>query len=191
MAEYLDVAQPIIEIDSLTKEFKATAYFEDYLYRIIQGLGGEGAPSTGDSISTTVSADKIPYLFGLVYTLGKKVSQLEAGASNSVMAAAIKLLESRTANFITTVKTQDSTAKNKDFFEARNSITVKLPANARRSDEVIVANGDGSKITIDGNGNNIKYTTTDTSVIMRSQGTSLHFHFFIDNVSGDSYWRVV
>ena len=81
------------------------------------------------------------------------------------------------------------TAKNKEYIEGRGGITIKFPANAKRDNEVIFANGDGSSITFDGNGNTIKYTSTDKKFITRRKGSSFHFHFFVDNVVGDSYWR--
>lgn len=54
MAENLDSDQPIGEVDPDTQEIKATPYFEDYLFQIIEALGGEG--STDAENATQLSA---------------------------------------------------------------------------------------------------------------------------------------
>jgi hypothetical protein len=131
----------------------------------------------------------VPYLQGLILSLRKKVSHLESAFSTHIVEAAVKQLQIDTARFNTKIKTSTYTAKNKDYIEGRGNITLKFPANALNGDEVIFANG-GGIITIDGNGNNIKYTSTDTVLIMRERGTSFHFHFFEDNNLNERYWRV-
>ena len=161
MASYLDLALPIIEKDPDTGELKATPYFEDYLYQLVKATGGEGAGG---------------------------ITDLESSFSTHIVEAAVKQLQLDTARFKTLIKSVDYTAKNKDYVEGRGTITLKFPANAVRGDEVIFANG-GGVITFNGNGNNIKYTTTDTTMISRQQGTSFHFHFFEDNVLNERYWR--
>jgi len=191
MAEYLDLAQPIIEIDNETKEFKATPYFEDYLFQIIQAIGGEGSTTINEIISSSLQSDKVPYLFGLVHTLSKKVSDLEAQLGTHVLEATVKQLLINTAAFSSSIKITDYTAKNKDWVEGRSNARIKLPENAVRDDEVMIANGDGSTITVDGNGTDIKYTSTDRTFIMRNKGSSYHFHLFVDNPNNTKYWRVV
>jgi hypothetical protein len=96
-------------------------------------------------------------------------------------------LSSRAALFNTVSITNNYTAKNKDFIEANNGITVKLPANPVINSEIIIANGDGSLITIDGNGTNIKYISVSQTMITSNMGSSWHFHLF-DNGT-DKYWR--
>lgn len=189
MAEYLDIALPIIEKDPETGELKATPYFEDYLYRIVQATGGEGSGTVTEVNSAGLQSDKVPYLTGLVLALRKRVSHLESAFSTHIVEAAIKQLQIDTAQFDTKIERTNYTAKNKDYREGRNGITFKLPANAVRGNQCMFANGDGSTITVDGNGNMIKYTSTDTTLIMRQQGTSFHFHFFEDNVLNERYWR--
>ena len=49
MAENLDIDQPIVLIDPGTKEFKATPYFEDLLFGIVESIGGEGESEPTDS----------------------------------------------------------------------------------------------------------------------------------------------
>ena len=189
MAEYLDKAIPIIEKDSETGELKATPYFEDYLYQVIKGQGGEGSDLISELNAAALQADKIPYLTGLILSLRKKVSHLESAFSTHIVEAAVKQLQIDTAQFNTLVKQNDYTAKNKDYVEGRSNAYLKFPENAKRGDEVMFANGDGSRIILDGNSNNIKYTSIDTIFIIDKMGSSFHFHFFEDNVLNERYWR--
>jgi len=189
MAEYLDIALPIVEKDPDTGEFKATPYFEDYLYQIVRATGGEGSETITEVNSSALQADKVPYLTGLVLSLIKKIGHLEIVFSTHIVEAAVKQLQIDTAQFNTLIKRVNYTAKNKDYVEGRGNITLKFPANAVRGDEVIFANGNGGTITLDGNGNNIKYTSTDTTLIINRMGSSFHFHFFEDNVLNERYWR--
>jgi hypothetical protein len=131
----------------------------------------------------------VPYLTALVLSLRKKISHLEVAISTHIIEAAVRQLQIDTAQFTTLIKISAYTAKNRDYVEGRGNITLKFPENPRRGDEVIFANGNGGTITLDGNGNYIKYTATDTKLIMRQQGTSLHFHYFEDNVLNERYWR--
>ncbi len=188
MADYLDIALPIIEKDPDTGEFKATPYFEDYLYQLVKATGGEGSETTTEVMIAGLQADKVPYLSGLVLSLRKKIAHLESAFSTHIVEAAVRQLQLDTAKFNTKIKTSNYTAKNKDYVEGRGNVTLKFPENAVNGDEVIFANG-GGIITIDGNGNNIKYTSTDTTMVSRNEGTSFHFHFFEDNVLNERYWR--
>ena len=188
MASYLDLALPIVEKDPDTGEWKATPYFEDYLYELVKATGGEGAETITEVMTAGLQSDKVPYLMGLVLSLRKKIAHLESAFSTHIVEAAVKQLQIDTARFNTKIKTDTYTAKNKDYIEGRGKVTFKFPENAVKGDEVIFANG-GGIITLDGNGNNIKYTSTDTKFIIRQKGTSIHFHFFEDNELNERYWR--
>lgn len=166
-AENLDTDQAIVEKDPHTGALKATAYFEDYLYKIVATLGGEGSTIIQDLVNTTIEADKVEYMFAL-----------------------IKQLIADTSKFNSVIKTADYTAANKDWVEARNKITILFPENPVKDDEIMVSNGDGSAITVDGNGELFKYTSTDTVFITRNMGSSYHFQYFEDNNLNERYWRV-
>ena len=216
MSEYLDLSLPIVEKDPDTGEYKATPYFEDYLHSLVVSTGGEGSTTVNEVLASSLNSDKVPFLTGLILSIKSKVSSLEAGMlqvdkvasltglvlslrkkighleaalSTHIVEAAVKQLQIDTARFNTKIKAVNYTAKNKDYIEGRGNITLKFPSSAVSGDEVIFSNGNGSTITIDGNGNNIKYTSTDTTLVMRNEGTSLHFHFFEDNVLNERYWR--
>ena len=209
MADNLDIDQPIAEVDPVTKEIKATPYFETYLYNIVSTIGGEGSQVISELVATTIDGGKTEYIFGLVKSIKRQLEDIDLSETNylsglvrslkkqveeishadiHILEAAVKQIQIDTARFISKIKTSNYTAINKDWVEARNGITVELPANPVRDDEIMISNGDGTTITIDGNGNNIKYTSTDTSIIIYKQGSSLHFHYFID--AAEEYWRV-
>jgi len=213
MADYLDADLAIAEIDPVTKEIKATPYFEDYLYKVIFTIGGEGSTIINELVNTVIAADKLDYLFALVKslknqvseisntidspildakvkTMQTKLSELEGHFDHARLDAVIKQIDIRTANFISKIKTTNYTAENKDWIEARGSITVYLPSTPIRDDEVMVSNGDGTAITVDGNRSNIKYTSTATTFITRNIGSSYHFQYFEDNGLNERYWRV-
>ena len=170
-------SEPVFDVDKFTLRW--AEYFEDSATEI----------NAAASLSTIdIQVDTTSYLTGLVLSLKRKIGHLESAFSTHIVEAAVKQLQLDTARFKTLIKSVDYTAKNKDYVEGRGTITLKFPANAVRGDEVIFANG-GGVITFNGNGNNIKYTTTDTTMISRQQGTSFHFHFFEDNVLNERYWR--
>lgn len=211
MADYLDADLELIAPDPDTGELKATPYFEDYLYNIIAALGGEGSSVVGDLIAVTFESDKFAYYSGLVKTLSKQVEEIQHTINSPILDAKVKLMQKRldeldshfdnyslsalvneidfrTSSFNATIKTTNYTAKNKDYVEARNGITVFLPENSVRGDEIMIANGDGSLITVLGNGTDIKYKRTDDTFVTRNIGSSYHFHLFVDNPN--KYWRV-
>lgn len=208
-AEYLDANQPIVEIDPLTKELKATPYFEDYLYNIVRTIGGEGSTLISEIAATIIDSGKAEYLFALfksikrqledldhydgayvlslVKSLKKQVEEIEISDIH-ILQAAVRQIQVDTQGFIGKVITSDYTAFDKEWIEARNKARIYLPENALVNHQVIVSNGDGTIISVHGNGNNIKYTTTDTVVNIRNQGTSLHFQLFQDGTT--KYWRI-
>jgi hypothetical protein len=83
--------------------------------------------------------------------------------------------------FYSAIKTGSYTAVHGDFIEAQQGATITLDPNASIDDQIMIANGDGTRITVSGK---IKYTRLDSSIIIRQQGTSLHFQNFGD------YWRI-
>jgi hypothetical protein len=83
--------------------------------------------------------------------------------------------------FYSDVKSADYTAIDGDFIEARNSCIITLDPEATTDDQIIVANGDGTKIKVVGA---IKYTSLDDSLITSNMGSSFHFQYFGD------YWRI-
>ena len=77
------------------------------------------------------------------------------------------------------------TAVDHDFVEGNNGVTIKADPHPGADDVIVIANGDGSTIRFDANGNNIMYTTLDTCMDLQRQGTTITFQWFDDG----PYWR--
>lgn len=111
MAELLELVLPIIDMET----GRATPYFEDYLYRIIESIGGEGADSLTDVVSLiqnqgmfsarlNESSKRIDELRGLIYSeykasenkLKRRVDELEQVVNSlQVGASRYSALENR------------------------------------------------------------------------------------------------
>jgi hypothetical protein len=87
--------------------------------------------------------------------------------------------------FYSTIKDSNYTAISGDFVEARCRCIITLDSNADQDAEIIIANGDGTRVTVLGN---IKYTRTTDRMFISNQGTSLHFQMFVDG--NTKYWRI-
>lgn len=77
------------------------------------------------------------------------------------------------------------TAVDHDFVEANNGAVIYADTKPGADDVIIVANGDGSTVRFDANGNNIMYTSLDTCMDIQRQGTTITFQWFDDG----PYWR--
>ena len=144
-------------------------YLEDqqfFSFQIWKRTGG-GADYTDEALSLANDIDNT-HLYPQYIDPEEFASQVEAPA--------VQVRE-----FYAAVKTENYTAIDGDFIEARNGITVTLDPSAGLNDQIIIANGDGSKITVSGQ---IRYTKEDSSILIRQKGTSLHFQNFGD------YWRI-
>ena len=72
----------------------------------------------------------------------------------------------------------DYTAKPFDFVNAINGSAVTFPLNPKEDDLIIVRNGDGSTITLSGNGKNMNSSATGELTV---EGTAIEFYYFIDS----------
>jgi len=90
--------------------------------------------------------------------------------------------------FTPRIQSTDYTAVDGDFIEARNGITVKFEGAPNFNDQIIVCNGDGKPIKIDGNGVQLRYKNKRTDkLILSNEGTSLHWYLFANEQ--EMYWR--
>ena len=90
--------------------------------------------------------------------------------------------------FDSSVPTGSVTATSGDWIEANNGVTVTLSEDSVVDDEIVVTNGDGSSINICSGSVDIKYTSVTNKIIIRQQGTTLHFQMFGNG--SDLYWRI-
>jgi hypothetical protein len=77
-----------------------------------------------------------------------------------------------------TVSTSTYTAIPYDFINAKSNATIKFPAQPPENCVIIVRNGDGSLITLNGNDKTINGSKNG---YLRQKGTAIHFHYFIDS----------
>ena len=83
--------------------------------------------------------------------------------------------------------TQNTVITDHEIVEANNGITVTVDPSPGHDDEIIVANGDGSQIKINFNGQKVNHTRLDDRIVTSNRGTSLRFKFF----SEGPYWRII
>lgn len=72
----------------------------------------------------------------------------------------------------------DHTALVGDFVNAKSNATVKFPKYPTSKAVVIIRNGDGSRIKLNGNGKNMNGESSGT---LSRKGTSIEFYYFIDS----------
>jgi hypothetical protein len=70
---------------------------------------------------------------------------------------------------------ENYSARDHDFINAKKGKKITFPASPNSNHVIIVRNGDGSRITIEGNG---KLINGEKSAILRNEGTALYFHYF-------------
>ena len=173
MANYLDLAMPIVEKDN-NGDFKATTYFEDYLFQIISSIGGEGAESIVDESTSllitslqskvanlendlaniehpdqSMSRSKIGNIEKELFNIEQLLSSLNSRVGN------LTALLANVSEFKTVPVTSNYTAKNKEILICKNTspIQVTLNPNPKGGDRVhIKRRGEEIEVigTIDG-----------------------------------------
>lgn len=157
----------------MPKQWQDVKEIRDYLnsrdfiqFQLWKRLGG------GDDIIAGLQSSENPedsMLRGMISSLRDDLEQIEDAPIDSA------------PRFYAAIKNSNYTAVNGDFIEAQKKAIITLDPNANIDDQIIVANGDGSRITVLGT---IKFDRPDTKLFINNQGTSLHFQYF------GSYWRI-
>ncbi len=70
------------------------------------------------------------------------------------------------------------TAVDHDFINAKENALIVFPQYPDENSVIIVRNGDGSNITLSGNGKNINGSSTG---LIRRKETSIEFYYFLDS----------
>ena len=180
MADYLDLVQPIVNDKN-----EATAYFEDYLFQIIQNLGGEGSSSIEDGLTTAEEAFGVTWLKGQVNQIAKRVEQLEGDLTHYKTAHEVAQLQIDTAGYVSLTKSSSYTAKHNEWIEATSKALITLPSNPLKNHRVRLTISDSSGVKILSATNNIKVRgKLQNSILFRIAGESFDFHYFGD------YWLV-
>lgn len=85
----------------------------------------------------------------------------------------------QTVKQIRTVTTSnDYTAVDGDFINAKSSAQITFPKYPIDNSVIIIRNGDGTQIKLNGNGKNMNGSAIGT---LSRKGTSIEFHYFIDS----------
>lgn len=120
---------------------------------------------------------------GLADGVGIAQSSLDYGDFEETfnLAAAFAALDSSeddVGKFNAVTAQDDYAALSFDFVNAKSNSTVKFPSHPSENDIIVVRNGDGSRIKIDGNGRHINGAST---VELVRKGTSIEFYYFISD----------
>lgn len=144
--------------DPVSREyFKQT---NTILFQLYNRTGG-----VDDSISDADVAEKYPW----------PTSQLAEESDSSFSYPAIE----QTVKQIRTVTTSvDYTAVDGDFINAKSNAQITLTKYPDENSVIIVRNGDGSTIKLNGNGKNMNGESTGQ---LTRKSTSIEFHYFIDS----------
>ena len=156
----------------------------DILERTIEQLVTRAGPTDTTDDPFTFSPN-----FGVGSdSISAGITTSEATASNagailfeeldSIMESAVPVVE-MTGIFNQATVTQNYTAQPFDFVNAKNNVTVTFPEFPDSNSVIIIRNGDGSRIRLDGNGRNINgesvgylyRKTTSISKMMNSMAT--------------------
>lgn len=76
------------------------------------------------------------------------------------------------------ISNETYTSAGDEFIKCKNTSTIKLPANPSSDCIVYVHNGDGTLLTIDGNGKTIN---GDKKKFLRRKGSGLQIYYFIED----------
>jgi hypothetical protein len=180
MATYLDLAMPIVEKDPDTGEFTATPYFEDYLYQLVFGLGGEEGESAAlDALDLSNMLLSLQPVLPALASLKNRTDELEQllAASNSESSQLKALLGRFKPIKSAKIPTSGTalTVTGNTFVTCNNTATATLTLNPSPVDleEVFIKrNGDGEVNFI----GNIDGSTTESIV---SKGDGIHLIYSI------------
>ena len=181
MADYLELVKGIVN-----KDGRATPYFEDYLFQIIQALGGEGSDTITTAVVNAEESVRIPYIVGHINRLAKRISTLESDLSVYKVSHQVTQLQVDTAGYIAKSISQNYTAKHNDWVEASLGAEITLPSSSLKNHRVRVSNGDNTKKKVwAGSGEKIKIRgKLEDCAIINTVGNSYDFQWFGD------YWRI-
>lgn len=137
--------------------------------RAIQESFGESLPGQLNSIEQDLKAIKSN--FDVVdYSTKHEQDIDELIQSKDVFPPAI-------TEFNCITKNQNYTAVSHDFINAKSGATITLPEYPAKNSVIIVRNGDGSRIKLDGNSRNINGCLNG---LIGNEGTAIEMHYFID-----------
>jgi len=76
-ASFLEIIQPIGHVDPITGEIKASQYFENYLYEIVNQIGGDTEDTPGDAFDLAIYPPELASVTGSVKAIKKRLDDIE------------------------------------------------------------------------------------------------------------------
>lgn len=146
--------------------------YHDQIERVLQQLyrrtGGTVDTVDGSIEEASANENQIAHVYGLIADLTEAIQDLASDSTGAEVAQGFRAL----------TKTSNYTAIGQDFVNAKLGATISLPQYPEENAIVIIRNGDGSNIKLNGNGKNINGSSTGN---IHRKGTALVFHYFIDS----------
>ena len=171
-------------------EDQSTREWAVYLNRFLHDLWVRTGGGSDLIASTELDANtfQIPVLYSRTESLQEEVSELKSDfelysrveslqEEVSELKAELDIAISQKIDFRSVTTSSNYTAVDHDFINATSRVTITMPAYPSENDVIIVRNGDGTRITLLGNGRNIN---GESIGYIRKKGTSLYLQYFID-----------
>ena len=158
--------RPIAELSKTENNYHEQ--LERILQQMYRRLGGTIDITDDNSEESSANDNQIAQLYGILASLIDSVNDLSCDVVGQLVSPSFNAL-TKESNYI---------AADYDFINVKRNAIISLPDSPQVNAVVIVRNGDGTNITIDGNGKTINGFRT--SNIVRS-GTCLVLHYFIDS----------
>lgn len=130
--------------------------------------GGTGDDTTGGTDEASANENQIALLQGLLSAALERIHNLEAETP----------IFDQPKEFRAITKSNNYTAVDRDFINAKRGATITLPSNPAESATIIVRNGDGSIIKLRGNNKHINGSSNGK---IYKKGTALVLQYFIDS----------
>lgn len=147
----------------LQQDFNVRVYFEE-LERFLHDLWARTGGGT-DIVESAAIEEKYPW----------PTAQLASEAKEFQYPLILSNAE-QVFNAVTV--TGSYTAMPYDFINAKSNAQITFPAYPEENSVIIIRNGDGSKITLSGNGRNINGSAAG---VLRRESTSIEFYYFIES----------
>ena len=170
--------QPIPRAWSQDRELRS---YIEYLHRFLFDLWSRTGGGD-DQISSAQAQEKYPWDLtapsdapGIGSLYGSIASESEASTDSAIVYSTdtveIDRLRAVSAS-------SDYTAVDFDFIQAKSKATITLPEYPKDNSIVVIRNGDGSEIGLNGNGRLINGQTTGK---IKRKGTAIELYYFIDD----------
>lgn len=162
----LSKLRPIAELSRSENNYHEQ--LERILQQIYRRVGGTTDTVDGSVEESSANENQIAHLYGLIDALTRAVNDLSSDSVGQL----------DTSGFRSKTVTSSYTATDHDFINAKRGAVISLPQYPVENSVIIVRNGDGSAVGLNGSGKNINGSGTGS---IQREGTALVLHYFIDS----------